>query len=245
MSKYSHINFKPPQSVRDEVKQALAIDPKLRGRGLESATVAMASKIARGESISPEQARKGYRFWSRNERFLKEDKDSAAWVSAKFWGGRSGMSWYRKLYRQIEAADNEEKGANEIEANADASKSIMDSLRKKAKDHNEDAKHKVTAEKLYKIFKRGVGAYKTNPQSVKPGVSGSTEWGHRRVNAWLIALESGKFKSGAFDTDLLPKDHPAKNSESDVLDYKQVNTGLSDMNKLLLQTNVSKSMISE
>lgn len=114
MSKYSHINFKPPQSVRDEFKQALDIDPKLRGDGLESATVAMARKIARGGAISPEQARKGYRFWSRNERFLKEDKDSAAWVSAKFWGGRSGMSWYRKLYKQIEVADS---AKNEIQVN--------------------------------------------------------------------------------------------------------------------------------
>ncbi len=109
MGKYSHIDFKPPKSVQDEMKQALDIDPKLRGDGLESATVSMATKISKGEEISPEQARKGYRFWSRNERFLSEPKDSAAWVAAKFWAGRSGMAWYRKLYKQIEAADKEGK----------------------------------------------------------------------------------------------------------------------------------------
>lgn len=246
--------YKPTEAMASAAKKALKIRDEQpdSNKGMTQVGLTRARQLISRELLSLDTVKRMHSFFSRHEVDKKGEgwgKDSKGYQAWLGWGGDAGQSWAKAIVEREAKAKN--ISVNELIAdidealNADASKSIMDSLRKKAKDHNEDAKHKVTAEKLYKIFKRGVGAYKTNPQSVKPGVSGSTEWGHRRVNAWLIALESGKFKSGAFDTDLLPKGHPAKNSESDVLDYKQVNTGLSDMNKLLLQTNVSKSMISE
>lgn len=33
------------------------------------------------------------------------------------------------------------------------------------------------------IFKKGKGAYKTNPQSVRPHIKSATEWGYARVYA--------------------------------------------------------------
>ena len=61
---------------------------------------------------------------------------------------------------------------------------------------------------LEAVSKRGVGAYKTNPQSVRPGVSGPDQWAHARVNSFLYALKNERFRSGKHDTDLLPDSHP-------------------------------------
>lgn len=115
MAKYDHIDFKPPQSVRDAYKRGLKLHEEGKtGSGLEQATVSMARRLSSGDAVSPEWARKGNRFWGRNERFLSEEKDSPAYASAMLWGGRPGMSWFRKLYRQMEAADQK---TNSLEAN--------------------------------------------------------------------------------------------------------------------------------
>jgi len=98
------INFTPPQGVRSAARRGIEMhEDGKSGDGIEPGTIRIARKLAAGEAISEEQARKGNRFWGRNERFLSEPKDSPAYVSALLWGGRPGMSWYRKLFRQLEA----------------------------------------------------------------------------------------------------------------------------------------------
>ena len=83
-------------------------------------------------------------------------------------------------------------------------------LQKKVKDHNAgSSKYKVTYGKLATVFRRGVGAYRTNPASVRGNVSSATQWGIARVNAWLKGLK-GSFPRKPFDTDLLPAGHPQK-----------------------------------
>lgn len=110
MGKYSHINFKAPDSVKSAYKRGLELHEEGKtGSGLEAATVSMARKIVSGESISPEWARKGNRFWGRNERFLSEDKDSPAYASAMLWGGRPGKGWFSKLVEQMDSADKDKK----------------------------------------------------------------------------------------------------------------------------------------
>ena len=61
---------------------------------------------------------------------------------------------------------------------------------------------------LEAVFRRGVGAYRTNPESVRRNVMGPDQWAIARVNAFLFAVRTGRFRSGQFDRDLLPKDHP-------------------------------------
>jgi hypothetical protein len=89
---------------------------------------------------------------------------------------------------------------------------VEKSLKKKVKEHNEkhgDKKGKrVTLRMLKAVFRRGVGAYNTNPQSVRPNVKSSDQWAMARVNVFLKAVRTNKFNSGKFDTDLLPKGHP-------------------------------------
>ena len=69
---------------------------------------------------------------------------------------------------------------------------------------------------LEKVFDRGVGAYKTNPQSVRPTVTSPEQWAYARVNSFLYALRNLRFRSGKHDTDLLPEEHPLSTKGEDM-----------------------------
>ena len=105
-AKYANISFSPPAGVKSAAKRGLALHKEgLSGDGLESATVAWARKYVSGESVSPERARMGNRFFGRNARFANAPKDSPAWTSWLLWGGGSGRSWFARLVKQMDTAD--------------------------------------------------------------------------------------------------------------------------------------------
>jgi len=94
---------------------------------------------------------------------------------------------------------------------------VMKALENKVEEHNEDVKDldvawnpRVTLNKLVKVMERGIGAFKTNPQSVRPNVGSAEQWGYARVNSFLFALKKGRFQGGKHDTDLLPPNHPVR-----------------------------------
>ena len=94
---------------------------------------------------------------------------------------------------------------------------VTKALENKVKEHNEDVQDldvdwnpRVTLNTLEQVMERGIGAYKTNPESVRPNVSSPEQWGYARVNSFLFALEKGRFQGGKHDTDLLPANHPVK-----------------------------------
>lgn len=120
------------------------------------------------------------------------------------WGGTEGIDWAIRKSKQI---DEEKARSAEIET-----KGVMDTLRDKAKEHNDEvgdvASKRTTASTLKKVYDRGIGAYRTNPQSVRPTVTSASQWAFARVNSFLYCLRNGKFKSGKHDTDLLPSGHP-------------------------------------
>jgi len=72
----------------------------------------------------------------------------------------------------------------------------------------------VTVSMLEQVYDRGVGAYRTNPSSVRPNVKSPEQWAMARVNVFLRAIRTGKFQSGKFDTDLLPSKHPLSTRKS-------------------------------
>ena len=92
------------------------------------------------------------------------------------------------------------------------SQRVRKALEKKVEEHNEKhgdtAGKRVTLRMLIAVFKRGVGAYNTNPASVRPSVTSADQWAYARVNAFLYAVRTGKYRGGKFDTDLLPAGHP-------------------------------------
>ena len=105
----------------------------------------------------------------------------------------------------------------EIDFKAPLSAKMKKAISNKVKEHNDkhgDKKGKrVTQRMLEAVFRRGVGAYRTNPESVRPTVMGPDQWALARVNAFLFAVRRGRFRSGKFDLDLLPSGHPLKSKK--------------------------------
>ena len=97
-----------------------------------------------------------------------------------------------------------------------------DTLRRKAEEHNAEYgdKGRVTVETLRQVYDRGVGAYRTNPESVRPNVSSPEQWAMARVNNFLRAIRNGKFRSGKHDTDLLPSQHPMSTRKVEKAEYQ-------------------------
>lgn len=116
-----------------------------------------------------------------------------------------------ELVKKLEGKKDDER------AFADLSESIQQGLRNKAEEHNkeygDDPTKRTNVRTLAAVFERGVGAYKTNPGSVRPGVTGPDQWAYSRVNSYLFALRNGRFQGGKHDTDLLPVGHPESTRE--------------------------------
>lgn len=163
-----------------------------------------ANQIASGEKLSLRTIKRTFSFLSRAEtynqgKFKDENgKEICGSVMYAAWGGTSMRSWCSGII-------------NKVEGRAEVSGDVKKGLQKKVDDHNEsvEASHKKTnLRTLTAVFKRGVGAYKTNPSSVRPNVKSPEQWAYARVNSFLYALKNERFRSGKHDTDLFPSGHP-------------------------------------
>ncbi len=88
-------------------------------------------------------------------------------------------------------------------------------LAAKVKEHNAKSKHKVTTRMLQQVYNRGVGAYRTNPSSVRPNVSSPEQWAMARVNSFLRIVSGSK--SANHDKDLLPSGHPSSTKKREYI----------------------------
>jgi hypothetical protein len=101
---------------------------------------------------------------------------------------------------------------------------VRETLTNKAKEHNESVEaqsKKTTTRTLIAVFERGIGAYQSNPESVRPTVTSAEQWAYARVNSFLYALRNGRFRRGKHDTDLLPKGHPQSTKSTDDIHEKR------------------------
>lgn len=72
---------------------------------------------------------------------------------------------------------------------------------------------RITVGALRQVYNRGIGAYRTNPSSVRGSVSSAEQWAMGRVNAFMAGLR-GRFPRKPFDLDLFPKGHPRSTKKS-------------------------------
>ena len=111
----------------------------------------------------------------------------------------------------IEEIREDEETKEEISAK------LRTTLENKVEEHHEkvgdDKTKRTNVRTLFAVYKRGVGAYRTNPQSVRPTVNSEEQWAIARVNSFLYALRNGKFRSGKHDQDLLPEGHPMSSKD--------------------------------
>eukprot|EP00918_Siedleckia_nematoides_P052338 GHVU01114415.1.p2 GENE.GHVU01114415.1~~GHVU01114415.1.p2 ORF type:complete len:238 (+),score=29.34 GHVU01114415.1:92-715(+) len=202
------------------------------GRGGTRVGATRARQLVNRERLSPSVVRRMHSFFSRHEvdkraegfRQGEEGYPSAGKVAWLLWGGDAGQTWARRKVAQLDKERDKQDELEDayvvvsyVEEKAPISEAVKKGLAEKVKEHNEkhgDKKGKrVTQRMLEAVFKRGVGAYNTNPQSVRPSVSSSDQWAYARVNVFLAAVRTGRFKSGKFDLDLLPKGHPLRSKD--------------------------------
>ena len=122
---------------------------------------------------------------------------------------RSLVSIYTRAISKKEDLSTYE---NRKEAFASLNENTQKALEKKVADHKEevgdDPRKKTDKYLLAVSYLRGIGAYESNPGSVRPTVSSAEQWAMGRVNGLLYALRNLKYRRSPYDTDLLPEAHP-------------------------------------
>lgn len=78
---------------------------------------------------------------------------------------------------------------------------------------NKTGDKRITVGILRQVYNRGIGAYRSNPSSVRGSVSSPEQWAMGRVNAFMKGLR-GRFPRKPFDLDLFPKGHPRSTRKS-------------------------------
>ena len=99
----------PPSAVKAACKRGLELKGDHGGGGLTSAAVAWAKKLAAGQPISPEKARKMHAFFARHKVDKKPHWDSPptpGYVAWQLWGGDAGKTWAAKIVKQLDKEDD-------------------------------------------------------------------------------------------------------------------------------------------
>ena len=219
MPTYKGVEIKttPTDGMVEEAKRGLDWR-KEHGRGGTKIGVARARDIQNRKELSIDTVKRMFSFFARHEVDKKAEGfdsgedgyPSAGRIAWALWGGDPGFAFARRVKESVEAADQEGE-------RAELSGSVKKGLQKKVDDHNEehgdDETKRTSLRTLSAVFRRGVGAYKTNPGSVRPTVKSPEQWAYARVNSFLYVLRNGKFRSGKHDTDLLPKGHPQSSND--------------------------------
>lgn len=212
-----------PSFVSSNAKRGLKL-LEYAGDGLKAQTVRDARSMASG-SITAEKVRRMAAWLARHESDLSspdagayldgtKDRPTAGQVAWLLWGGDISTAqrdrarlWAERKRDQLIA-----EGELSKQIEKEVSATVSDALKRKVDEHNEKfgdtPSKRVTLSMLERVFERGVGAYNTNPSSVRPTVTSSDQWAYARVNGFLFAVRTGRYKSGAFDTDILPEGHP-------------------------------------
>ena len=207
-----------PDYIANNAQRALD-NIERKGSGVTDKTLRETRQLARGEA-SENKIMRMAAWFARHRSDLRSDRardylNGSGPMTAGQW---AWLAWGGDI-----AAGQEDRAMRWAERKRDElakqlSQSVTEGLKRKVEEHNE--KHGGTASKrvnlrmLSAVFRRGVGAYNTNPGSVRPGVTSADQWAYARVNAFLRAVRTGSFSGGKFDTDLLPKGHPMSTRKS-------------------------------
>lgn len=213
----SDINTTPTDGMVTEAKKGIEWRKEFN-RGGTRIGATRASQIVAKERLSPSTVKRMFSFFSRHEvdkeaqgfRPGEDGYPSNGRIAWALWGGDAGFSWSRKVAGQIDRERDKfyEDEIEEKQVTAAVKKGLQNKVDKHNEKHGDKKGKRVTLRMLSAVFKRGIGAYRTNPGSVRPSVTSEEQWAYARVNAFLYAVRSGRFRGGKFDLDLLPSGHP-------------------------------------
>ena len=160
----------------------------------------------------------------RRERFMNRHKKNNRLngiIAVMKWGGvtAGGVSQMKSVVNDYKKVIRERRKKSLDYAEEYLLKAISDQARagltRKVEDHNKNnPTHRATLRMLIAVYNRGIGAYRTNPGSVRGNVSSAEQWAMARVNGFLRALRTGKFRRKPYDQDLLPSSHPLSSKKS-------------------------------
>jgi|MDSV01.1.fsa_nt_gb HK97 family phage portal protein len=215
----SDIDTTPTDGMVSEAKKGIEWRKEFN-RGGTRIGATRASQIVAKERLSPSTVKRMFSFFSRHEvdkeaqgfRPGEDGYPSNGRIAWALWGGDAGFSWSRKVAAQIDRERDKfyEDEIEEKQLTAAVKKGLQNKVDKHNEKHGDKKGKRVTLRMLGAVFRRGIGAYRTNPQSVRPSVRSEEQWAYARVNAFLYAVRTGRFRGGKFDLDLLPSGHPLK-----------------------------------
>lgn len=125
-AKYDGIDFSPPEAVKSKLRKGLKLYEDGRGgKGLVAATISWARKLAGGENISPEKARKMSAWHARHAvdkrpGWDKAGEETPGYVANLLWGGEPGRKWADRLVEAMEKKDSEMKETRQEEVTLDS-----------------------------------------------------------------------------------------------------------------------------
>ena len=207
MADHESIDTVPTDAMVEEAERGLRWREEY-GRGGTRIGVARARDIVNRRTLSISTIQRMASFFARHEvdkeaegfRPGEDGYPSAGRIAWALWGGDPGRAFADRILEQMQDAERQVTGP------------MRTALENKRDEHNEehgdDPTKRGTLPMLEEVFRRGVGAYKTNPQSVRPSVKNPETWALSRVNSFLYAVRNERFRSGKHDTDLFPKGHP-------------------------------------
>ena len=118
--KYSHIDFRPPQSVADAAARGLELRKKYKRGGLSpqeagkqgiGSGVTRATSLKNRQTLSPDTISRMVSYFSRHAKDLrseaarKSSEPTAGEIAWLLWGGNPGKAWAEKIRAQMEKAD--------------------------------------------------------------------------------------------------------------------------------------------
>lgn len=195
-----------PKAMTSNARRGLELNKEVNGRCATDVGRETARILSTRGTLSDARVRRMHSYLQRAETYYDPgDTKACGTISYLMWGGLAAKRWAEARFNEME--ERAVKGA------------MKAALERKVEEHNEkvDVDHKkATLGMLEKVFNRGVGAYQTNPESVRPNVSSPEMWALARVNSFLYALKNERFKGGAHDRDLFPEGHKLRSdSEED------------------------------
>ena len=132
-SRYSHIDFTPPQGAQDAGKRALEVraDKPPSQRGMTEVGIARARDLANGKELSPDTVKRMLNYFTRHEGDKQGstwDDQGKGWQAWHGWGGDAGFAWARKVVKQMDAADKKAQALRAYSEALNVSYDIPDGL---------------------------------------------------------------------------------------------------------------------
>lgn len=132
-SRYSHIDFTPPQGAQDAGKRALEVraDKPPSQRGMTEVGIARARDLANGKELSPDTVKRMLNYFTRHEGDKQGstwDDQGKGWQAWHGWGGDAGYAWARKVVKQMDAADKKAQALRAYSEALNVSYDIPDGL---------------------------------------------------------------------------------------------------------------------